>query len=670
MDLDSLYIKRAERIIFRSGVKWMEHGEQNTKYFYSLEKARYNGKTCRKIINQEGQELTDDSSILEEQELFYRDLYAQEEGIKFSITNTYGVTITDADKDRLDIPLTTFEIKQALDGMKQNKTPGNDGLTTEFYQKFWTDLHVLFTDMATFCYENLHLPKSTLTGILNLIPKPGKDSRYLKNLRPITLLNVDYKIIEKTIARRLESILDGIINRDQTGFMSNRRISANVRKVFDLIKHCYNQDIPAIILNLDYMKCFDRISYDCIMGCLDFFGLPTYITRWIQILYTNYQVRVQNNGKFSGFINVERSVHQGGCASVQIFLMCAEMIALELRQTENIKGIPVKDFIYLLNQYADDTNISSEYSEESVRTILKKLEWFRGNTGFTLNYDKTEILRIGSLKNSEARLYTQQNVTWTNKGIDVLGIKIMHSEDESAFVNFQPLVRKADSVLRSWSARGLSLLGKISVINTLVASTLIYRMQVLPSIPDPIINALNNLFVQFIWNGKRPKIKFSVLQMAKKAGGLNLVNLQERDDAMKIAWIPYLTKDSKCENLVYNFFPENIRHEIWQCNFKVHDVKYIIRREDNAFWHDVLCAWARKNYKEDCGDYIWFNSHIRSDGAPLWWPSCFQKGLRTISQLYQNGVLKNFKAVRTTRTHDSPYQHSAISHSNGTKKPL
>ena len=75
-------------------------------------------------------------------------------------------------------------------------------------------------------------------GVLNLIPKPGKDSRYIKNLRPITLLNCDYKVIEKMIATRLDPILQHLIHPDQTGFLPNRRIATNIRKMMDIMLYC------------------------------------------------------------------------------------------------------------------------------------------------------------------------------------------------------------------------------------------------------------------------------------------------------------------------------------------------------------------------------------------------------------------------------------------------
>ena len=114
--------------------------------------------------------------------------------------------------------------------MNNNKTPREDGLPVDFYKIFWKDIKGAFMQMIDHAYTKRKLHESARRGILNLIPKANKDTRYVKNLRPITLLNTDYKIKEKAIANKMIPALEHIIHRDQRGFMKNRRISVNIRK--------------------------------------------------------------------------------------------------------------------------------------------------------------------------------------------------------------------------------------------------------------------------------------------------------------------------------------------------------------------------------------------------------------------------------------------------------
>ena len=103
----------------------------------------------------------------------------------------------------------------------------------DFYKVFWSKLKVPFMEMTMACYEEHILHESAREGILNLIPKPNKDSRCIKNLRPITLLNTDYKIIEKAIANKMSPALEHIIHTDQRGFRKiegYQSILGNVRQ--------------------------------------------------------------------------------------------------------------------------------------------------------------------------------------------------------------------------------------------------------------------------------------------------------------------------------------------------------------------------------------------------------------------------------------------------------
>ena len=124
-------------------------------------------------------------------------------------------------------------------------------------------------------------------GIITLIPKPNKDTTVLDNLRPISLLNTDYKILTKVIAKRLEKVLPRIINPDQTGYIKNRYIGENVRLISDIMNYTEENNIPGIALFIDFRKAFDTIERDFINNCLEQFNFGPNIKNWVKILYNN-----------------------------------------------------------------------------------------------------------------------------------------------------------------------------------------------------------------------------------------------------------------------------------------------------------------------------------------------------------------------------------------------
>lgn len=145
--------------------------------------------------------------------------------------------ISAPDKDFCDRRITLVEVLESIKNVKVNKSPGVDGLTSEFYQRFAKDLAPFLLEVI---YESISMGSlsSTLTqSLITLIPKPKKDLLLIDNWRPISLLNCDYKIIATVFAKRLKTILEDIIDETQSGFLNNRHISNNIRLVLDLLDY-------------------------------------------------------------------------------------------------------------------------------------------------------------------------------------------------------------------------------------------------------------------------------------------------------------------------------------------------------------------------------------------------------------------------------------------------
>ena len=322
-------------------------------------------------------EVSDQKEIQQIQQDFYAELYKSNSEIKFEIENDTNIRINTEKKELLSQNFTEKEFNDALLKMQNDKTPGSDGITADFYRVMWKHVKEPFMNLINYIdsQPSASLPQTLRNGILNLIPKQGKDQRYLKNLRPITLLNSDYKLIEKVISNRLRLVLPDIIHTDQTGFMPNRRISTNIRKALDLVQYAKVTQSPMFLVNCDFLKCFDRVEFTCIQGALKYFDFPEYIINWIFILYKDFQIKIQNNGFFSNPISITRSIHQGGCCSAEIFLICAEILAILMRK--NADPVTINGAEHLLNQFADDANVASMHDQENYTKIIDTFEHFR-----------------------------------------------------------------------------------------------------------------------------------------------------------------------------------------------------------------------------------------------------------------------------------------------------
>ena len=644
-ELEEKLLERMEGVMFRSKARWYEMGEKSTKYFYSLEKAKYNAKTCYKIIDEDLGEVTDVKSILDIQKKFYQELYAEEEEVKFDLQNNWGIKVPDNIREQQHKSISMEEIQVAIKAMSNNKTPGKDGIPVDFYKIFWRQLKAPFYNMVEEVFEARMLHESARQGILNLIPKPNKDARMIKNLRPITLLNTDYKIIEKVIANKILPALEHIIHKDQRGFMKNRRISVNIRKMLDIIHQAEKEDLEAVVLSLDFVKCFDKCSFSILHGSLEFFGFGNMVKQWTKILYDSYSVVIQNNGYFSENIQINKRVHQGGCCSSLYFLIIAEILAICLRDNQSIEGICIRDIRNLLNQFADDMDIFSICQEKSIKAILNELESFKKQSGFTVSYDKTTLYRIGSLRHSSARMYNISEVNWSNEDINVLGVTITHSDLVEK--NYSGIITKVKNTLNAWNNRGLSLIGKVQVINSLVASLFVYKMMVLPTIPSKIVKQVDNIIRQFLWSGKKSKIAYSMLQNPKHQGGLDLVNLTKKDIALKASWPQILGKEQEYAEMVYGIMKcSTLKENLWRCSIAPEDAREY--KTSNVFWRDVLVSWSEYNFFHNTrveNQIIWNNSSIRVKGKPVRWDDVLKKGLIYVYQLFENQRYKSYDIV-------------------------
>ena len=135
--------------------------------------------------------------------------------------------------------------------MKNNKSPGNDGLSKELYEKFWDDVKEPFINSIKEANVKQKLSSSQRQAVIKLIEKKNKDKRYIENWRPISLLNVDYKILSKALASRLKKILRTLITSQQTAYISNRYIGENGRLISDIIEMTEKLNISGFLVAMD-----------------------------------------------------------------------------------------------------------------------------------------------------------------------------------------------------------------------------------------------------------------------------------------------------------------------------------------------------------------------------------------------------------------------------------
>ena len=192
-------------------------------------------------------------------------------------------------------------------------------------------------------YQNylVALSQTQRSGIITLLLKDGKDPLEIKSYRPISLLNVDYKLIAKVMSQRLKKVINSLIHSDQQGFLSGRNISANIRTIIDLIEYTDFVDVPGSIVLLDFEKAFDRIKHAYLFKSLEQFDLGENFISYIKTFYNSRSSFVINSGFWSKPFSMNRGIFQGCPISPYLFVLAIEMLANAIRDSPVIRGIKV-----------------------------------------------------------------------------------------------------------------------------------------------------------------------------------------------------------------------------------------------------------------------------------------------------------------------------------------
>ena len=401
-----------------------------------------------------------DKDILDECKIFYTNLYKSKSTKISQQDNKYffplekETELTEEQKRYCEGTLTEKECFEALKSMENNKSPGSDGLPAEFYKVFWRDINVLYLNAINFGHKIGKLSISQRRGIIKLIPKKSRILQLLKNLRPINLLNCDYKIATKAIANRLKTVLSTLISYDQTGFLKGRSISENIRLIDGILRFSDLENIPGLLLFVDFEKAFDTLEWRFVENVFRYYNFRPSFIMWIKTFYNDIQNAIFNNGWSSGFFNLERGVRQGCPLSPYVFILCVEILSSAIRRDKEIKGVRILKTECKTTQYADDNTLFLDGSNLSLETSLLTFKKFGKISGLKMNNSKTEAMWIGKSKHRTDILFPEKKLIWSVSSVKALtlGVFFSTSEDLSMIQNRR---LKKSTKLRSYVIAGV-----------------------------------------------------------------------------------------------------------------------------------------------------------------------------------------------------------------------
>ena len=642
-ELCLIYENKGKGSIVRSKTKWTEQGEKPTKYFFNLERRNYNHKTIRELKYPDGTLVTKEDEILKEIEIFYNDLYTSSTSVENALFQSFIANLEipkleDSVSSELEGEITLRECKDILCTFSSGKSPGEDGFTWEFYNCFFDLLGQDLVDCFNASYRAGEMSLSQRRGLITLIPKEDSDLSTLANWRPITLLNLDYKIASKIIARRLEKVLALLINPDQTGFIKGRYIGQNIRLINDILEQTKLQNIPGILLQLDFRKAFDTIEWEFIQRTIALFNFGESIQRWISIFYTNTESAVLNNGFCTNYFSLSRGVRQGCPLSPYLFVLAVELLACKIRQDKEIQDIKVLGKELKLSQFADDTTLLNSNCN-SVKQAIAVLDNFGDISGLKLNPSKTKALWLGSWRHRKDKPFGFQ---WPEKPIRVLGTFISYNEKENEKSNFTLKLQKLKTIFDVWNCRNLTLFGRCLITKSLGISQLVHTISSL-DVPREFLGAVNSTIFKFIWKNKKDKLKRKLMILDYDQGGLRAPSIDVLAKSLKLAWISrLLTDEPTCREswkTILNYFFEKCGglNFLLRCNYDKHFLEQI---DLPQFYKLILLYFLeiKESFPNQSGqELILFNNKdILINGRTIFYRDWFDRGIYLVRDLLKS----------------------------------
>ena len=272
------------------------------------------------------------------------------------------------------------------------------------------------------------------------------------------------------------------------------------------------------------------------------------------------------------------------------FILAIEPLAAAIKNG-NIGGIKIGGKSFIIGQYADDTFLLLDGREESLRAALRLFRQFYLCSGLRMNMQKTCAVWVGKDSLQKQPICEDLGLQWC-RTFQLLGITFdVDHLDNMLDINLERKMVEMDNVLRSYKRRNLTIIGKITVIKTMVVSKLIHVLSVLPTPSKVFLQRLNAKFAEFIWNNKTGKISRNLLAQDMNIGGLKMTDVETLAKALKINWVKNIIKGQEgWADIFRASYGNDLCSGIWQLDSK--SLTSIAATIVNPFWKNIIEAWA------------------------------------------------------------------------------
>ena len=438
------------------------------------------------------------------------------------------------------------ELDTILKHCKNNKSPGLDGLPYEFFKAVWSTIGSDFLKIIQCQLDRIAIVDSNKVGATRLLPKVIGTPQ-VDELRPITLLNTDYKILAKLLVNRMKPVLPQVITSSQLCSVANRNILFGINNILSSIHFVKERRQRACILSLDFFKAYDRVMLDYLLKVMRKMNFSSLFCSWIRMMHEGAMTKFILSS-LTEAIRVDFSIRQGDPLSMILYILFIEPFLLALER--NLIGLNVAGISQKVEGYCDDVNILTSDDTDLVR-VDEIVTEFEAISGAILS--RTNKCKIMGLRSWKDRINWPLNYLKSEKELKIFGIFITPSYTSIVKRNWDYRFEKFNNCVLSWTSKFLpSLSSKIEVLRTFALSRIYYVASILP-ISKTMIKKMEGVMGKFIWNNSGWLLRVSLSELKNKPdkGGLNCVCLYSMCKSLLLSQFLRLMKCS---------YPKSIAH--------------------------------------------------------------------------------------------------------------
>ncbi|KAL5563396.1 hypothetical protein UlMin_033143 [Ulmus minor] len=296
----------------RSKDLWLKCGDRNSKFFHQKASAHKFKNSITGLVDNNEKWCDEEEGMAHIIENYFDTLFSSSSpsSVDFDrVLDSIERKVTPQLNEQLEQVFVAEYVKTAVFQMAPTKSPGADGMSTIFYQKFWP---IVGEEVTAAClgFTNGGLSLGSINEtIITLMPKIKNLTR-ITEFRPISLCNVLYKIISKMLANRLRKVMGTIISKGQSTFILGRLISDNAIIGFECLHAIKRRKTKKIYLalKLDMAKAYDRVEWDFIQRIMNKLGFSDMWIRKIMACVSSVTYSFQFNGKRFGHLTPTRGL--------------------------------------------------------------------------------------------------------------------------------------------------------------------------------------------------------------------------------------------------------------------------------------------------------------------------------------------------------------------------